>query len=293
MISQAELLALRAPAKDDGYYLVPAPPLIGELAQASLAEAAALLRLKAPELNRILGVGQPVPLSRVATPEEAALIGEGLRRCGIETVTIAHTDLHLEVAAKKIRALEVSNDSLTAVPTSGGDKVTVSWDEVRLVVAGRLISNRQETEERKRRGRKQTVASRQLSSDESVLDLYAKSDEGSWRVNSNNFDFSCLGSAKAMTTFANFAALFSLLRERATQAQVDDSYNQVRPALTSVWPVEEQTRKGEWRRSGAGKLNVATVTTTDNEAQFTRYSRLRHCLRLREPMTGNEEVNSK
>jgi hypothetical protein len=282
LISQAELMALRAPAKDDGYYLVPAPSPIGELTEASLAEAASLLRLKVPELNRILGVGQPVPLSRVATPEEAAMIGEGLRRFGIETVTVAHSDLHLEVAAKKIRALEVSDDSLTAIPTSGIDKVTARWDEVTLLVAGRLIWNRQDNEERKRRGRKQTVDSRQLSSDESVLDLYVKSDEVSWRINSNNFDFSCLGSAKGVTTFENFAGLISLLRGRATKAQFDDSYTQARPALATVWPVEPQTRKGEWRRSGAGKLNVATVTTTDNEAQFAQYSRLRHCLRLRD-----------
>ena len=286
MISQAELMALRAPAKDDGYYLVPAASPTGELAEAPLAEAAALLRLKVPELNRILGVGQPVPLSRVGTSEEAALIGEGLRGFGIETVTIAHEDLHLEVAAKTIRALEVWDDRLTAIPTSGSDQVTVPWGEVTLVVTGRLILNRQEVEERKRHGRKQTVASRQLSSDESVLDLYAQSDEVNWRIHANNFDFSCLGSAKAVTTFENFAALFRLLRERAPQAQCDDSYNQARPALATVWPVEQQTRKGEWRRSGAGKLDVATVTVTDNEAQFTRYSRLRHCLRLRELMNS-------
>ena len=278
-------MALQAPAKDEGYYLVPARSPIGDLAEASLAETAALLGLKVPDLNRILGAGQPVPLSRLATPEEAALIDEGLRRSGIETVTIAHIDLHLEVAAKKIRALELSDDSLTAIPANGSGKVTAPWDEVALVVAGRLHLNRQETTERKRRGRKQTVDSRQLSSDESVLDLYVKSDEGGWRISSNNFDFSCLGSAKSFTTFENFAALIRLLRER-TKAQFDDSYTQARPALATVWPVEQQTRKGEWRRSGTGKFDVATVTTTDNEAQFTRYSRLRYCLRLRELMNS-------
>ncbi len=278
-------MALQAP-KDDGYYLVSAPSPVADLDEASLAEAAALLRLKVPELNRILGAEQPVPLSRLATPEEAALIGEGLRRFGMETVTIAHSDLHLETVAKKIRALELSGDSLTAIPTSGSDRVTARWDEVTLLVAGRLHLNRHETEERKRRGRKQTVNSRQLSSDESVLDLYAKSDESGWRINSNNFDFSCLGSAKSITTFENFAALINLLRGRATKAQCDDSYTQARPALATVWPVEQQTRKGEWRRSGAGKFDVATVTTTDNEAQFTRYSRLRHSLRLHELMNS-------
>ena len=275
-------MALRAPAKDDGYYLVPMPSPISDLAEASLAEAASLLRLKVHDLNRILGVGQPVPLSRVATSEEATLLSEKLRTLGIETVTVAHGDLHLEVAAKKIRALEVSADSLNAIPTSGIDRVTVRWPEITLVVVGRLLLNRQETEERKRRGRTQLVDSRHLSSDESVLDLYSRRDEVNGRINANNFDFSCLGPVKAPTTFENFAALVGLLRQRATRAQFDESYNQARPALATVWPVEQQTRKGEWRRSGAGKFDVATVTTTDNEAQFTRYSRLRGYLKVRE-----------
>jgi hypothetical protein len=71
------------------------------------------------------------------------------------------------------------------------------------------------------------------------------------------------------------------LRERATKAQFDDSYAQARAALEIVWPLEPQTKIGEWRRSGAGKFDTATVTTTDNEDQFTRYSRLRHYLRTR------------
>jgi hypothetical protein len=266
-------------ANDDGYYLVLAPTPNNDLAEASVAEAASWLRLKVPELNRILGIGQPVPLGLVATPEEAALIGEKLRPLGIESVTVAHGDLRLGVAAKKIRALEVSDDSLTAIPTSGIDRVTARWDEVTLLVVGRLVLNRHETEERKRRGRKQLVDSRHLSTDEAVLDLYTRSCDVNWRISASNFDFSCLGSAKAITTFENFAALISLLRERAADAHFDDSYTLARPALASVWPVEQQTRKGEWRRSGAGKVEVATVTTTDNEGQFRRYSRLRRYLK--------------
>jgi hypothetical protein len=194
--------------------------------------------------------------------------------------------LHLEVAAKKIRALEVSADSLTAIPTSGIDRVTARWEEVTLLVVGRLLLNRQETEERRRRGRKQLVDSRYLSTDEAVLDLDTRSPEINWRISASSFDFSCLGSAKAATTFENFTALIRMLREHAANAQLDDSYNHARPALASVWSVQEQTRKGEWRRSGAGKFDVATVTTTDNEAQFTRYSRLHHHLKLREPIDG-------
>ena len=273
-------------ARDDGYYVVRAPGQTSDLAETALAEAAALLRLKVPELNRILGVGQPVPLGWAETSQDAALMSESLRRRGIETLNVAHEDLHLSLAAKKIRALELSGESLTAIATSGIGKVTARWDEVTLLVVGRLLLDRHEIEERKRRGRKQLVGSRQLSADESVLDLYTKSDEINWRISANSFDFSCLGSARGVTTLENFVALISLLRDRATNARFDDSYNRARPALATVWPIEPQTRTGEWRRSGAGKFDVATVTTTDNEDQFRRYSRLLHCLKVRELADG-------
>jgi hypothetical protein len=138
--------------------------------------------------------------------------------------------------------------------------------------------NRVEIEERQRRGRKQMVDTRELFADESVLDFYAKDDVAGCRIIASNFDFSCLGSAKTMTAFVNIKALLDLLRRRAVNAEFDEGYVRLRPVLTTVWPVEPQTRRGEWRRSGAGKVDVATVTTTDNEAQFTRYSRLRRCL---------------
>jgi hypothetical protein len=71
----------------------------------------------------------------------------------------------------------------------------------------------------------------------------------------------------------------NVLRERVPKAQFDDSYASARSALEIVWPLEPQTKIGDWRRSGAGKFDTATVTTTDNEGQFNEYSRLRHYLR--------------
>lgn len=257
-----------------------APSQECRLDESSLAEAASSLRLKVTELNRIIDFAQPLPLTRMVTLNEATTIANTLCALGIESVTVPIEDLHLGVTPKKIRALEFTDDSLTAIPVGGKGGISVRWDEVTLLVAGRLLLNRVEVEERRRRGRNQTVDTRQLSSDESVIDLYTKTDEVNWRINASSFDFSCLGSTKSVTTFANFTALIKLLRERATNAQFDDSYAQYRQALAIVWPLGQETRKGEWRRRGAGKFNMATVTTTDNEAQFTRYSRLRQCLKL-------------
>jgi hypothetical protein len=241
-----------------------------------------LLDLNVPELNGIVDAGQSLPLASAATPEHAAMLGEKLGALGLSTITVADEDLKLESPIRKIRSIELSDDSFDGVPVGGGARASVPWTEIVLIVAGRLLVNRVEVEERQRRGRKQMVGTRELFADESVLDIYAKSDESGWRIGASNFDFSCLGSAKTITAFANFKALVELLRGRAADAEFDESYVNLRAALSTVWPIEPQTRRGEWRRSGAGKVDMATVTTTDNEAQFTRYSRLRRCLRLRE-----------
>jgi hypothetical protein len=238
-------------------------------------------------LSRIVAAAQPLPLAHVPAQDDASAIGQSLRRMGFESLIISNDDLHLELSSTRIRALVCSDDSLTAVPVGGGAaQDSVGWDEVTLLVIGRLLSDRVEVEERSSRGRKQTVDSRQFSSDEAVLDIYAKTQQANWRIVAGSFDFSCLGSAKLVTTFQNFAALINFLRESAIRAQFDDSYIRARPILETLWPQEQQIRKGELRRKGSSNFDTATVTTTGNEAQFTRYSRLRHCLRLRELEDG-------
>ena len=246
-----------------------------------LTEAAKLLQLESAEFSRIVALRQPLPATRTTTVAEASEITEALRALGIESATVPSHDLHLEESSKKICALEFSDEALTATLVGSNARVSAGWDELILLVTGRLVLSRIEVEERRRRGRKQTVNSRHLSADESVLDVYLGTSEISWRIRASNFDFSCLGSVRSFTAFENFTALINVLRERATKAQFDDSYAQARSALEIVWPLEPQTRIGDWRRGGAGKVDTATVTTTDNEGQFTRYSRLRHYFKTR------------
>jgi hypothetical protein len=265
----------------NGYYIVLAPNQTNIPSASSLSEIASLLHLKAPEVQSVLDGGWPVPVARAATTEQAAQLIENLQALGIEADPFKDDGLGLDTPARKIRALEMSDGGFVSVLLSDGGRVSTLWDDLVLIIAGRLLVSRVEVEERRRRGRAQPMGSRELFSDESVLDLYTKSTDSGWRISSSSFDFSCLGSEKAMTAFENFSALLNLLRLRAPNVEVDVAYVGLRPVLANVWPLEPQTRKGEWRRNGAGKYDVATVTTTDNEAQFNRYSRLRHGLKLR------------
>ena len=267
---------------NDGYYIVLAANQTNIPTESSLSEIASLLHLKIPEVQGVLDGGRSVPVARAATPEQAAQLTEKLQALGIRADAFRNDGLDLDNRARKIRSLELSHDEFIGVLVSDSGKVSTSWDDLVLIIVGRLLVNRVEVEERRRRGRAQPLGTRELFSDESVLDLYTRSNDAGCRISSSSFDFSCLGSEKAMTAFENFSALLNLLRVRAPNVEVDAAYLGLRPILANVWPLEPQTRKGEWRRSGAGKYDVAMVTTTDNEAQFNRYSRLCHRLKLRE-----------
>jgi hypothetical protein len=265
----------------DACYVVLAPNQTNIMAELSLAEIASLLHLPTTEVEIAVGSGCGVPLARAASSEQATMLADKLRALGIGVDTIREDTLSLDLPGRKIRALEISDDGLAATPMNGGE-ISVPWADLILMVNGRLLVKRVEVEERQRRGRPKPLDTRELFSDEPVVDLYMRSDELGWRISSSSFDFSCLGPEKAMTAFENFTTLINLLRLRAPKVEVDDSYRSLRALLANVWPLEPQTRKGEWRRSGAGKVDVSTVTTIDNEIQFNSYSRLRQRLKLRE-----------
>ena len=265
----------------DAYYVVLSPNQTNVVTESSLAEIASLLHLRPAELESAVGSGCDLPLSRAASSEQAAMLADKLRALGIGVDTIREDALSLDLPGRKIRALEISDEGLAALTMNGG-AARARWDDLILMVNGRLLVNRVEVEERQRRGRPKPLDTRELFSDEPVVDLYMRSDEVGWRIASSSFDFSCLGPEKALTAFENFTALINLLRLRAPKAEVDDSYRSLRALLRNIWPLEPQTRKGEWHRTGAGKVDVSTVTTIDNEIQFNSYSRLRQRLKLRE-----------
>jgi hypothetical protein len=145
-----------------------------------------------------------------------------------------------------------------------------------------LIVNRLEVEQPKSRRNKKPAERRELTSDDMVLDLYTKNLDGGWRIAASNFDFSCLGPAKGVLATENFLTLINTIRQRALNAVFDDSYATARRALAEVWPLEQRNESQGWRRAGAGKFSMTTTTVKDNEAQFTRYSHLRHNQRLRQ-----------
>lgn len=247
----------------------------------ALAAVASLLRLTVEEVRRMIEAAEPLPIARVATETEALLVERRLEELGLRALTVSDEALALEAhPPRRIRSLELTDATLVASPTGSSETLRASWDDIKLLLTGRVVVRQVEVEERRgRREENEIVDTRELSADDALLDIYASTQNGNWRIVAGNFDFSCLGEKKKLLSAQNFAGLLTELRARAGRAEYDDSYVRVRQALGTIWPLEQQTESRGWRRGGPGRYSTEVVTTSDNERQFTRYSRLRFNLK--------------
>lgn len=280
--TESNIQAQEAPASESriekAFHVV---ALRAQVDEAILAKATTLSDLKPAELNLILRSAKGAPIYSAADSARAEMVSTRLRDLGIETITISDEQLDLASASKDLRALEFAGDSLSGFVRRGGARLSASWAEVTLIVLGRLHVTTVEIEQKTKRGRSRLLNELELSADESVLDIYVRNEPAAWRIRSGSFDFSCLGDRKAITAFENFRALIELLRQRAGHADFDDSHVRVKSVLAKIWPAEEQARTRERRRT-AIRTFEASATSSDNEAQFNRYSRLLSVLKKRE-----------
>ena len=263
---------LRRPEKHQPGYNTILLPGSNTLAPEVIAEAAPLLKLKEPELERILAEGVPLPLARTASCEEAELILDRLQSLGLRVMTLVD-----EGSVKRVKSLEFDDAELVVNAGHAKDEFVVPWSSILLFVSARLIERRVEVHEvLSRRAENEIVDASEFFSDEPVIDFYFSTHSETWRLGAAGFDFSCLGSEKALITNENIVRLQRRLVACATTAQFDDSYNRLRPVLDLVWGPEQETKSSGWRRERPGKLSLGMSTVNSNEPQFTRYSRLRY-----------------
>jgi hypothetical protein len=240
-----------------------------------------LLRQDVEFVRLIFSSGVALPLARCASREEAEVVQARLTDLGVQVLIVSDAELDAH-PIKRVRTLELVPGSMVLCPIGRKEKTEIPWQEITLLVVGRRIVRRLEVAERtdKRRG-KEVVASRELSTDAERLDIFSNKFDDGWRVAADNFDFSCLGELKTMIASKNFQILAGVLRDRAPQADYDDSYLRARNSLSLVWPLEQRTESLGLHKPRMGKINTGAATTSDNELQFTRYSRLLHRLKLR------------
>ncbi|HXQ70782.1 MAG TPA: hypothetical protein VN844_09860 [Pyrinomonadaceae bacterium] len=266
---------LRRPEKHQLGYNTIYLPGRQEFSAEAIREAATLLKLKEPDLERILAEGVPLPLARTASREEAELIVDRLQGLGFGIVTLVD-----EGIVRRVKSMAFEESQLVINSGHTKDEVPIAWSNILLLVPARLIEKRVEVKEVKsRRAENEILDTSEFFSDEPVIDIYLSTYSETWRVSASGFDFSCLGSEKALVANENLTRLQRRLVAQATNARFDDSYNRLRPLLDLVWEPEQETKSSGWRRERPGRLSLGMATINSNESQFTRYSRLLYYVR--------------
>lgn len=266
-----------------GLNVVLMPERRAEVTREEVAEAAAFLKMDGARLWEMTTARLALPVARASGEEEAALVERRLASLGF-TVEIFADELLAAEASRpvQVRKLELGEESVKGW-AAGEASRELRWPDVVLIASGRIFTRRVEVEERSALARRtdDVVETRETMADTPALEIYARGEAAGWRVTADGFDYSCLGAAKGLLARENFVRLAEALRGRAASAVYDDEYGRVRHLLAHAWPLAEHTESGGLRRARPGKFNTESVTVLTNDAQFTRYARLRYHLELR------------
>jgi hypothetical protein len=263
-----------------------------DLADATLREAADLLRLPQAALAMILSSGTPLPIARAATIDEASLVQLRLSSLGFDTRIVPEMEPGAEATGPiKVRAIEIDDSGIYAFQTPETPAIRVSWSDLVLLVVGRLLVKRVELREQKiARAENRILDTSEFVNDETVVDFYTNKQATPCRITAKSFDFSCLGERKGLIASENILTLLSLFRAQAPHAEYDDAFNSVGKALEAVWPSEQQSESSGWCHDRPGKYSVGSVIEWSNEMQFLRYSRLRYYLQAENVTKTNDNT---
>ena len=273
---------LRPPDKHQTAYSSILLPTNFDLTAEQIAEAADLLKLNVEDLKKIIAEHVALPVACTASREEADLVLNRLRDVGLQSVTLSDDYLGAsELLVKRIKSMSIDDRGVMLQQAGTREHIELCWRDVVLIVTGRLFVRRVEIQERKtRRAENEIVQSSEYSSDEAVIDFYTSTHSQTWRISANGFDFSCLGSNKALIANENISRLQELIATNAPHATVDESYKRLRRTLDLVWSSQQETQSSGWRRERPGRLSVGLATINSNESQFTRYSRMRRYFQM-------------
>lgn len=246
----------------------------------NIRTAAGLIGWETPEVKKALTGKAAIPVVRADSKQAAQTVKERLENAGFGSFIWADEEIDLDTPTRRLRGLNFGAETITFYPFNNGEPHDISWSEVVLVVSGGLFEKRVASTEKhnKKKEKNQITESTETSHDEPVMDIYSREDDTGWRVLTKGFDFSCLGAQKSLLAVENIKRLGEVIRQHAKNAGFDSNYLESRAALGKVWANEEKTASRNLQRAGMGSFNFDNVTVADNNAQFTKYSRLQRRL---------------
>lgn len=239
------------------------------------SEIAKILNAEREVIQKLFEMKKALPVLRAETEKEAGIVRERLRERGVETSVLGDESLSIEKPQRRLRGLEFSDDKIILILFNQDEIAEIALEDLCLIVKGAIFERKVESmENRKKKGESKIISSSETTSDEFLFDIYSRRDSIGYRIFAKGFDFSCLEEKKEMLANENLKKLAQKLYKDAPNAQLIEDYLKVRESLGNVWEVEERTDSQGLKRRTFGRFNLENVTTVNNSAQFTKYSRL-------------------
>ena len=251
-------------------------PVAGTLMGRSESALASALKLTSAEVSTFIESRKPVPLARCQSRQEAEMIAELVRTCGMGAVVVADEELQLNSDLIRAKRIIHTADGIQVQHSDGA--LGVSASEIKLLVVGRLRNTRVDFTESKAgmRSRASTVLdTAEFFSEETLLDVYASNLGQSFRIKSDGFDYSGIVSPLSFRTEVNFGGLIDALHAVAPAAIIDHDFAECSHLYSRAWPERSRTESGGVKRTGLAYRPVSKSSVIkDNRDQFERYSRL-------------------
>lgn len=235
-----------------------------------------MTRLSESDVRELTGAGSAVPLARGESGKAIELAAERIRESGLDVQLISESEVKTNGPSLRLRSLATDGEDRVAFVLFNNDEVVrASAEDVELIVVGISLENKIEASEKhKRKGLEKVLHTTEITEDETLIDVYVRSQPSAFRIQATGFDFAYLGERKALTAPENLKQTIRFLREFAPGAVFDDSYTSIRSSLDQIWPVTEKQDTKSIKRTGFGKYEKTRVTTSTNLEQFSRYSQL-------------------
>ena len=243
--------------------------------ESNLIEVAKMTRFDKTLLRELVEMKKSLPLARTKLSKEVGIVSKRLEEMGIETIALEDEYFELEHPVKRLRGIDLSENKVKMRLFNTEDYIEFEATELCLVVVGALFERKIEsTEQYKKRADNKILATAEISADEAIIDIYVKDDPIGYRISTKGFDFSCLGSEKQMLAAENINILSEKISRIHPNVKLDEDYLKLREFLTHIWELNERMDSKGLKRKGLSGFNRESIVTSNNQTQFTRYSRL-------------------
>lgn len=259
---------------EKGFNLV----FIRSAGDADAAGAAGYLSIDPEILSQMVGAKHPLPIARIESEADAGIAVEQLKKFGLSTSVVCDETLKADKIPTRLRGIEFIDGSIAVTTFNTGDRIQIGREDLVLIVAGSVIESKTESVEKRRKKETKLLQETETTSDEKLIDIYSGNDMTGFRIPTNGFDFSCLGSDKGLLAAENMDRLRERLMEFSPAAKVIDEYRLIVNILGTIWDVDRQKDFPGLTRTSTGRSGFAKVERSSNLIQFTKYSRLQRHL---------------